>query len=87
MTALSLLSDASARRGSQDCVPCSAEVAAVINCADNSGAKNLHMMASKRCGARLSRMPSASLGDMFLATVKKGKPELRKKVGGREPEA
>ena len=56
------------------------KVAATINCADNSGAKNLHMMASKRCGARLSRMPSASLGDMFLATVKKGKPELRKKV-------
>ena len=31
-------------------------------------------------GARLNRMPSASLGDMFLASVKKGKPELRKKV-------
>merc|ERR1719236_426895 len=25
-------------------------------------------------------MPQASPGDMFLATVKKGKPELRKKV-------
>merc|ERR1719321_408358 len=56
------------------------KVAAVINCADNSGAKNLHMMAVRGCGARLNRMPSASLGDMFLATVKKGKPELRKKV-------
>ncbi len=44
------------------------------------GALRRHMMASKRCGARLSRMPSASLGDMFLATVKKGKPELRKKA-------
>ena len=40
----------------------------------------MHMMDSKLCGAPLSRMPSASLGDMFLATVKKGKPELRKKV-------
>merc|ERR1712048_1306702 len=29
---------------------------------------------------RLNRMPSAATGDMFLATVKKGKPELRKKV-------
>merc|ERR1739848_764776 len=55
-------------------------VAAIINCADNSGAKNLHMMAAKGIGARLNRMPSASLGDMFMATVKKGKPELRKKV-------
>ena len=56
------------------------KVAAIINCADNSGAKNLHMMAAKGIGARLNRMPSASIGDMFLATVKKGKPELRKKV-------
>merc|ERR1711964_286070 len=31
-------------------------------------------------GARLNRLPSASIGDMFLASVKKGKPELRKKV-------
>merc|ERR1719337_801070 len=54
------------------------KVAAIINCADNTGAKNLHMMAVKGCGARLNRMPSASLGDCFLATVKKGKPERRK---------
>merc|ERR1719231_884814 len=55
-------------------------VAAVITCADNSGAKNLHMMAVKGGGTRLNRMPSASLGDMMLVSVKKGKPELRKKV-------
>lgn len=28
---------------------------------------------------RLNRMPSATLGDMVVASVKKGKPELRKK--------
>lgn len=28
----------------------------------------------------LNRLPSAGVGDMVLATVKKGKPELRKKV-------
>merc|ERR1711966_115211 len=38
------------------------------------------MGAAKAFGARLNRMPAASLGDMILATVKKGKPELRKKV-------
>merc|ERR1712225_97848 len=37
-------------------------------------------MAAKGIGARLNRMPSASIGDVFLASVKKGKPELRKKV-------
>jgi len=29
---------------------------------------------------RLNRLPSAAVGDMVMATVKKGKPELRKKV-------
>merc|ERR1711865_412669 len=59
-----------------NCLP----VAAVMNCADNTGAKNLYMIAVGGIGARLNRMPAGSVGDMFLASVKKGKPELRKKV-------
>ena len=55
-------------------------VAALINCADNSGAKNLYMIAAKGIGSRLNRLPKAGPGDMILASVKKGKPELRKKV-------
>nr|UXY87292.1 60S ribosomal protein L23 [Cryptomonas sp.] len=55
-------------------------VGAVINCADNSGAKNLYIMAVTRIKGRLNRLPAAGPGDMVLATVKKGKPELRKKV-------
>ncbi|KAG4304871.1 hypothetical protein PORY_001546 [Pneumocystis oryctolagi] len=31
-------------------------------------------------GARLNRLPASGVGDMVLVTVKKGKPELRKKV-------
>jgi large subunit ribosomal protein L23e len=53
---------------------------AVINCADNSGAKNLYVIAVKGFGARLNRMPAASVGDMIICSVKKGKPDLRKKV-------
>merc|ERR1711971_1256303 len=53
---------------------------AVMNCADNTGAKNLYMIAVGGIGARLNRMPAGSVGDIFLASVKKGKPELRKKV-------
>merc|ERR1712060_667391 len=41
---------------------------------------NLYMIASKGCGARLNRLPKAAPGDMILASVKKGKPDLRKKV-------
>jgi len=51
-----------------------------MNCADNTGAKNLYMIAVTGIGARLNRYPAGSVGDMFLCSVKKGKPELRKKV-------
>ena len=55
-------------------------VGAVMNCADNTGAKNLYVVAVKGIKARLNRLPAASIGDMVIATVKKGKPDLRKKV-------
>lgn len=55
-------------------------VAAVMNCADNTGAKNLYIISVTKIKGRLNRLPAASVGDMVLATVKKGKPELRKKV-------
>ncbi|WP_411023677.1 uL14 family ribosomal protein, partial [Salmonella sp. s51228] len=55
-------------------------VGAVINCADNTGAKNLHIIAVKGIKGRLNRLPSAAVGDLVWATVKKGKPELRKKL-------
>lgn len=55
-------------------------VGAVMNCADNSGGKNLYTIAVKGFGARMNRLPKACVGDLILATVKKGKPELRKKV-------
>ena len=51
-----------------------------MNCADNTGAKNLYIIAVHGIGSRLNRVPSGSVGDMFLGTVKKGKPDLRKKV-------
>jgi len=61
-------------------VSCGLPVAAVINCADNSGAKNLHIIAVCNIGGRLNRYPKGGCGDMIMASVKKGKPELRKKV-------
>jgi large subunit ribosomal protein L23e len=51
-----------------------------MNCADNTGAKNLYIIAVKGIKGRLNRLPAAGVGDMVMATVKKGKPELRKKV-------
>lgn len=54
-------------------------VAATINCADNSGAKNLFIIAAMGIKGRLNRLPSGSLGDMVMVSVKKGNTKLRKK--------
>merc|ERR1712227_1063723 len=54
-------------------------VAALMNCADNTGAKNLYIMSVKGYGGVLNRLPAACSGDMVMATVKKGAPQLRKK--------
>eukprot|EP00029_Vermamoeba_vermiformis_P014747 TRINITY_DN9860_c0_g1_i1.p1 TRINITY_DN9860_c0_g1~~TRINITY_DN9860_c0_g1_i1.p1 ORF type:complete len:141 (-),score=38.29 TRINITY_DN9860_c0_g1_i1:59-481(-) len=55
-------------------------VAATMNCADNTGAKNLYIISVKGYKGRLNKLPAAAVGDMVMATVKDGKPELRKKV-------
>eukprot|EP00112_Aurelia_sp_Birch-Aquarium-sp1_P022869 Seg66.6 transcript_id=Seg66.6/GoldUCD/mRNA.D3Y31 product="60S ribosomal protein L23" pseudo=true protein_id=Seg66.6/GoldUCD/D3Y31 len=66
--------------GSKFKISTAVPVGAVINCADNTGAKNLFCIAVKAIRGRLNRLPAAASGDMFMASVKKGKPELRKKV-------
>jgi len=57
-------------------------VGAVMNCADNTGAKSLYIISVKGIKGRLNRLPAACVGDLVLGTVKKGKPELRKKGTG-----
>lgn len=52
----------------------------MLNCCDNSGARNIYVVSVVGTGARLNRLPAAGVGDMVVATVKKGKPELRKKI-------
>merc|ERR1712060_753009 len=47
-------------------------VAAVMNCADNTGAKNLYIISVVGYKGRLNRMPAAASGDMVMATVKNG---------------
>ena len=54
-------------------------VGSVMNCADNTGAKNLYIISVKGIKGRLNKMPGATVGNMVMATCKKGKPELRKK--------
>eukprot|EP01083_Nonionella_stella_P088124 245411_1 len=61
-------------------ISCGLPCGALLNCADNSGAKNLYIFGVKGYQGRLNRMPTASVGDMIIVSVKKGKPDLRKKV-------
>ena len=67
-------------RGNKFKISLALPVGAVINCSDNTGAKNLYIIAVTGYKGRLNRLPGATLGDIVMATVKKGKPELRKKV-------
>ena len=53
---------------------------AVVPCADNSGAKIISLIGVKAYHGVARRIPAAGIGDMFIASVKKGTPEMRSKV-------
>lgn len=52
----------------------------VLECADNSGARKLQMISAVGYHGNRRKQPYASLGDQIVATVKKGKPELRRQI-------
>lgn len=51
-----------------------------IQVADNSGAKIISLIEVKAYHGVASRIPAAGVGDMFVASVKKGTPDIRAKV-------
>ncbi len=53
---------------------------ATMPCTDNSGAKIISLIDVKAYHGVASRIPAAGIGDMFIASVKKGTPEMRAKV-------
>ncbi|OBS59954.1 hypothetical protein A6R68_08927, partial [Neotoma lepida] len=48
-------------------------------CGGSSGAKFWIFLGLLGFKGRLNRLPAAGVGDMVMVTVKKGKPELRKR--------
>jgi len=56
------------------------QVGSIINCADNTGARSLRIVNIVGYKGRLRRVPSASVGDRILVSVRKGNPTLRKQV-------
>lgn len=55
-------------------------IGTVLKCVDNSGAKELRVIGIEKLKARLKRIPSATVGDMIVASVKKGAPEMRRQI-------
>jgi large subunit ribosomal protein L14 len=49
-------------------------------CADNSGAKELALIAVKGYHGKIRRLPRAGIGDVIICSVKKGKEKVRKTV-------
>jgi len=55
-------------------------VGSVLKCADNSGAKELRLIQVMGYKGRLRRVPSAAVGDRITVSVRRGTPDMRKKI-------
>jgi len=53
---------------------------AMLKCADNSGAREVRLIQVVGYKGRLRRIPSASVGDLITISVRKGTPDMRKKI-------
>ena len=55
-------------------------VGSEVSTCDNSGAKMLRIFSVKGAKTRKGRKPAAGVGDMVMASVKRGRPDMRKQV-------
>jgi large subunit ribosomal protein L14 len=53
---------------------------AVMKCVDNTGAKELRLVQVMGYKGRLRRIPSAAVGDRITVSVRRGTPDMRKKI-------
>ncbi len=52
----------------------------VVKCTDNTGARALRIIQVMGYKGRLRRVPAAAVGDMVVVSVRKGTPDMRKKI-------
>ena len=52
----------------------------MVKCADNSGAREVRIIQVLGYKGRLCRVPAASVGDLVAVSVRKGAPDMRKKI-------
>jgi len=55
-------------------------IGARLDCIDNSGAKEVQIIAVPRAGAHHKRLAAGGVGDFLVVSVKKGTPEMRRQV-------
>jgi large subunit ribosomal protein L14 len=52
----------------------------IVNCADNSGARALRIIQVLGYKGRLRRVPPAAVGDKVVVSIRRGTPDMRKKI-------
>ena len=52
----------------------------ILKCADNSGAREIRQIQVMGYKGRLRRVPAASVVDLITVSIRKGTPDLRKKI-------
>lgn len=52
----------------------------MMPCSDNSGAKMIYVIGAYRYKGTRSKYPKVGIGDIVIASVKKGKPDMIKKI-------
>jgi large subunit ribosomal protein L14 len=67
-------------KGIKSEIPRALPTGARLVCADNTGARELEIIAVKGYKGVRRRYPAAGVGDIVVVSVKKGTPEIRKQV-------
>jgi large subunit ribosomal protein L14 len=68
-------------KGLQSKVPKGLTIGSRMLCDDNSGAKIVQIIGVKGSHSKRTRTPSVGVGDLVIVAVKKGVPQMKKKVG------
>ncbi len=56
------------------------QAGSMLKCSDNTGARQLRLVQVMGYKGRLRRIPSAGVGDLIMTSVRKGTPDMRKKL-------
>lgn len=67
-------------KGIASVIPRALPIGATLTCDDNSGAKVVQIIGAVHIRGRRGRLPTLRIGDVTIVAVKKGTPQMIKKV-------